>query len=239
MGTVVELCGLPGAGKSHLARRLRAALAGHGVVVHSPGDRVGPDVPRGRRLAGKLGMVTRHAMDEPGTSFGLATALRTAPGGDERAGALARWVAWAVAQRLVAEGGRRHGVSVLDEGVLQALWSIGLRSDVLPALRVLEAESAAWVTSSLVVVVEAPVDLVEQRLAARASRHSRTQRLGPAERRRELRRGADLLERLADWWECTAGPTSPVLRLGEPHRTEPVVSRVLERLEPVRRQQAV
>jgi predicted kinase len=238
MGTVVELCGLPGAGKSHLARRLRAALAEHGVVVHSPGDRVGPDVPRGRRLAGKLGMVTRQAMDEPGRSIGLATALRTAPG-DERVGALARWVAWAVAQRLVSDGARRHGVSVLDEGVLQALWSIGLRSDVRPVLRLLEADSAAWVTSSLVVVVEAPVDLVERRLAARASQHSRTQRLGPAERRRELRRGADVLERLADWWESTAGPTSPVVRLGEPHRTEPVVSRVLERLEPVRRQQAV
>ena len=158
--------------------------------------------------------------------------------------ALARWVAWTSTQRLAREAERAAGVAVLDEGVLQAIWSIGLRSDVHPVLRLLEQDRAGWTAPGLVLVVDAPVDVVERRLARRRSQHSRTQRLAPSERARELRRGRELLDLLADWWESTSGPAAPLLRLGDDHSTERVVGMIgdhldLEDLDPVPRQQRV
>jgi len=60
----------------------------------------------------------------------------------------------------------------------------------------------------LVVTVHASIDEIEDRLAARLSRHSRLQeRLDPIARRSELARGAELVGSLAAWWEHRApGP---------------------------------
>lgn len=238
VGRVVELCGLPGGGKSHLARRVCDALEGQGAAVHRPGLRIGPQVRGPRRLAGKLGLVTRAVLDEPGASLRLAAALHGAPGtgGPD---VLGRWVAWSCTQRLVTDARRLNGVTVLDEGVLQAIWSIGLRSDVAPVLRRLERDRASWAAPDLVVVVDASVDLVDQRLASRRSRHSRTQRLPPEERARELRHGAALLDRLADWWGSPAGPATPLLRVGDDHSTQRVVGMLAEHLGSAAGQQPV
>ncbi|HYJ68136.1 MAG TPA: hypothetical protein VEX15_10810, partial [Nocardioidaceae bacterium] len=51
----------------------------------------------------------------------------------------------------------------------------------------------------LLVVVEAPVGVIRERLAARSSRHSRTQRLDAESQIEELRRGRELLESVATW----------------------------------------
>ena len=50
----------------------------------------------------------------------------------------------------------------------------------------------------LLVVVQAPLDVLLRRLDDRPSRHSRTQRLAPDRRGAELERGLLLLDRLVD-----------------------------------------
>jgi hypothetical protein len=99
-------------------------------------------------------------------------------------------------------------VHLFDEGLLQALWSVGLRGDETPTLRVLEQRPGRYAMPDLVVAVHVSIDEIEDRLAARPSRHSRLQeRRDPIARRREFARGAELVGSLAAWWEHIApGP---------------------------------
>jgi hypothetical protein len=90
---------------------------------------------------------------------------------------------------------------VFDEGLLQALWSVGLRGDVRPTLRLLEMRPGMFTLPDLVVTVQASIDEIEDRLAARVSRHSRLQEhRDPIVRRKELARGAELAGSLVGWW---------------------------------------
>jgi hypothetical protein len=102
-------------------------------------------------------------------------------------------------------------VHVVDEGVLQALWSIGLRGKPESVLHTL-ASSQVWAGPDLVIVVAAPLEVVGQRLAARGSRHARTQFLDPVGQRTELEYGKWLLDRLVEWWRTnnTAGSLARV-----------------------------
>jgi hypothetical protein len=121
---------------------------------------------------------------------------------------LSRCVQWAITQRLLTSAAHSPGVHLFEEGLLQALWSVGLRGDVTSTLRSLEQRSGRYAMPDLVVTVHASIDEIEDRLAARLSRHSRLQeRLDPIARRRELARGAELVGSLAAWWEHRApGP---------------------------------
>jgi hypothetical protein len=205
-GFVVELFGLPGSGKSHFARELLRGLAEIGMPVNLPGARVGPAVPSLPRMARKLGLVAGQMLQRPVPSCIAMRSIVSAQ--HRRTEGLGRCVQWGVTQRLLASAGRAPGVHLFDEGLLQALWSTGLRGDVTPTLRVLEQRSGRSAMPDLVVVVYASIDEIEDRLAARHSRHSRLQEHhDPIVRRRELARGAELVGSLVAWWERIApGP---------------------------------
>jgi AAA domain len=205
-GFVVELFGLPGSGKSHFARELLRGSAEIEMPVNLPGAGVGPAVPSLPRMARKLGLVAGQMLQRPVPS---CIAMRSIVSAQRpRTEGLSRCVQWAVTQRLLTSAGRRPGVHLFDEGLLQALWSVALRGDVTPTLRVLERRSGRSAMPDLVVVVHASIDEIEDRLAARHSRHSRVQEHhDPIARRRELARGAELVRSLVAWWERVApGP---------------------------------
>ena len=71
--------------------------------------------------------------------------------------------------------------------------------DVGPVLAALDA-APRRTPADLLVVVRVPPEVALARLAARASRHSRTQLLDEPERLAELERGARLLDQLVVWW---------------------------------------
>ena len=198
----VELVGLPGSGKSRRARTLAGRLAERGVVVHQPQARLGPAVPTGRRLARKAVACGAAAVTAPvrtvQTVRGVVRSHQPGP-----ADLAARVVQLLVAQDVAARAARRAGVSIVDEGQVQALWSIGLRGDVGPVLAALDAGSRRR-PADLLVVVRVPPEVALTRLARRASRHSRTQGLDEHAGLAELRRGAALLDRLVDWWSAAA-----------------------------------
>ena len=231
-GLGVELAGIPGAGKSRLARVLAAGLAARGVVVHQPQEARGPSVPTGRRLARKSLACGAAALGDPATTARIVRAVVHSgqPGAGDVAG---RVVQWLVAQHLLSGTRRRGGVSLLDEGLVQCLWSIGLRGDVAP---VLEAAAASRRTSApdMVVVVRVPPELALARLTARPSLHSRTQLLPEHERLAELQRGTLLLDRLVEWLP-TARPSARVLsvsRAGDgPEDHEPLLDRICASLD--------
>jgi hypothetical protein len=208
-GVTVELAGIPGAGKSRLARTLATELAAAGIGVTQPQQRLGPSVPTARRLSRKLRACAAAAAADPGTTTRIVRAVLDSgqPGPRDVAG---RVVQWLVAQHVTARARPRDGVSIVDEGLLQCLWSIGLRGDVEPVLAAVAASRPSG-APDLVVVVRVPPEVALERLTVRASRHSRTQLLPERERLAELRRGDQLLGRLADWWAGEAALTAPVL----------------------------
>jgi hypothetical protein len=201
-GVTVELVGIPGAGKSSLAQALVADLAGRGVAVLEAQAALGPSVPVVRRLARKTVACAATALASPGTTVRVAGGVARSgqPGPGDVAGRLVQWL---VAQHGTARARRRDGVSILDEGVLQSLWSVGLRGDVTPLLTALDGSRGA-ASADLLVVVEVPPGTAQARLVARASQHSRTQLLAEDDRLAELERGAELLDRLVGWWSAGA-----------------------------------
>jgi thymidylate kinase len=197
-GLTVELVGVPGAGKSRLTRSLAGSLAERGVPVTQAQAPLGPAVPVAVRLARKAAAGAATALSAPRTTARLAGAvLRSGqPGPADVAGRLVQVL---VAAQVTARSRRREGVSLLDEGVVQALWSVGLRGDVTPVLAALDG---ARPSADLLVVVRVAPEVALARLAARPSQHSRTQLLAAGERLAELEHGARLLDRLVDWWSA-------------------------------------
>jgi hypothetical protein len=208
-GVSIELAGIPGSGKSRRVRALAAGLTARGVAVHQPQALVAPSIPSGVRSARKAVACGAAALGDPATTARIIRAV-VRSGQPEPADVAGRTVQWLVAQRTVVAARRREGVSILDEGLVQALWSIGLRGDVEPVLRALASRHRVP-TSDLVVVVRVPPELALARLTARTSRHSRTQHLAERDRLAELQGGARLLEHLVEWWSHAAlSPTRVV-----------------------------
>jgi hypothetical protein len=204
--SLVELLGLPGSGKTHIARSVVDALTRGGTSAFLGPVGVGPEDPPARRIARKVSMLGMRALMRPIHSTRAAAAICV--GQHAPADAMSRTLQWLVTQHALERAGRIDGLHVFDEGSLQALWSIGLRSD-RDRWRRLLADLAAgrltWVEPDIVVLVDAPRDVVSERLSTRTSAHSRTQRLSAAEMAAELRRGENLLDELATWWRVRRG----------------------------------
>lgn len=116
----------------------------------------------------------------------------------------------------------------MEEGLTQALWSIGSRGDVTEMLD--HASSAGHPSADVVVLVRAPIALVRRRLDERSSRHSRLQRVADDAIDEELARGEALLDRLVEWWRNARGSTGVLhVKDGSAGAVEELVRVVLAR----------
>ena len=180
---VVEFCGLPGSGKSSVAAHTCRALRSAGVEAYVADLAVSAAAARPARVVRRAGLALRQAVRGPSDAAQVAR-LVAATGQSPRDGAalLAQLLA---VQRLVARARRRNGVALLEEGLVQTLWSVALRSRVDCADE-LDRWLATTASPDLVVLVPGPSSL-----ARRLPR-----RRGPAGGGRELGDGRRLLDRL-------------------------------------------
>jgi AAA domain len=212
---VVELCGLPGAGKSTFAREVLASATQGSVRIRLPTEAIGPEVPRTRRIGRKLLLVTEETLRRPVPSADTMRRIAGSGQGGVRP-VSSRWVQWVATQRLMAVARSTPGVSVFDEGVTQALWSLGLRGDPSTTLAALGRTVGRWEHPDHIIVLDLPLEVIDRRLSERGSRHSRLQDVGDAAARRaELVKGRELLERLVDWWVEVLPSDVSVTRIGE------------------------
>jgi len=193
MGVVVELCGLPGSGKSALAAHTCTALLRLGVdavVADLPVSAAAPAWARIRRKV--LASALAAAAEPVATTRAGRGVARSRPAPRDGLGLLAQWL---TVQRLHQSARARPGVWLLEEGLVQTVWSLMLRAPARGAdpVGLLEVRPP-----DLLVVVQAPLDVLLRRLDDRPSRHSRTQRLAADRRGAELERGLLLLDRLVD-----------------------------------------
>lgn len=198
-GLFLEVAGLPGSGKSRLVRSLSAALTERGIPVRQPQARYGPTVPTARRLARKAVACTRVVARAPLPTVRLGRALLRSgqPGVADLAGRLVQLL---VAESAVSRS-RPAGVHILDEGVVQSSWSVGLRGNAAPVLDAV----GAWPTADLLVVLAVAPEVAADRLRLRRSRHSRLQQLPDDEALAVIRSGQKRLDELVEWWTTRPG----------------------------------
>lgn len=197
---VVEFCGLPGSGKSTIAMHTRNAIATRGLSCDVVDAGISASAARQRRVALRLRSSLRESTRHPLSTLDAASRI-AASGQESPRDAMAVLAQWLAVRDLVVRARRSGGLHLLEEGMLQTLWTLLLRARNDPSRR-LWRSSPLGSRSDLIVMVDTPVTLVQGRLEARESRHSRTQRLPAGLLRPELDRGRELLERLVS--------TSPV-----------------------------
>jgi len=194
-GVVVEFAGLPGAGKTTLAHSTHQALLAAGVSSRLSDASISASAPFSSRARRRLALAGAELCRHPKHGVGALHAIRRLRPVSSR-DALAGAVQWLAVQGLEARATRTAGVHVLQEGLVQTLWTLALRArgSHLELVRMLGRR--AYSPDHLLVVVDAPPELVSTRLATRTSRHSRTQLLAAPQRAAELALGQELLREI-------------------------------------------
>jgi hypothetical protein len=196
---VVEFLGLPGVGKSHATRLVAARVEALGTPAQSTGLRINHEVGAWRRRLTKSGICAEEAIGRPRSSLRVVRSLRRS-GQRAPLDVIRLSYNWLFVSRLLRRARTRPAIELLDEGIFQLLWSIGFAgaegsirecSDTL-----LRGPTSVVALPRVVVLVDAPPELVQARLAARGSRAGRVDRMESNQHPAALQRGLDLLAEL-------------------------------------------
>jgi hypothetical protein len=236
---VVEFVGLPGVGKSHATRLVAARLAAVGTPARSSALRINYELGRWRRVLYKSGICVAEALGRPGRAARVGRAL-IGSGQQSRVDVVRFLYNWLFLAGLLrrARTRPRPAVELLDEGIYQLLWSIGFAGGERVirdcSSTFLKGPAPAVPMPDVVVVVEAPLGLIQARLASRKSRAGRLDRMEAAERQAALVRGADLLtellsENLGPGGEVS-GPLLRRVRNGGPSELDADVAALVDEL---------
>ena len=223
---VVELCGLPGAGKTTIAHAVAALLRRDGVDATVVDHRVSAATPRPLRVLRKAVAAARDLAADP---LQESRAAKVLGANQSRArDKVAVPVQWWVTKRLVVQSRTGGGVAVLEEGLVQGLWTAGLDSQG-PSSAELVRFACTGALPDLVVHVDIPPLLAVERLTSRRSQHSRVQRLSPPEQVGVLQRGDDLLRALLQEWKGRELSDVVVVRGDADHQSIARLADVLRR----------
>ena len=173
---IIELCGIPGAGKSFLARQLVAEFRRRGrsgTLILEP---VGPSRPKWERVLRRSVRAGAELTAHPVSSLAAVVAIATS-GQPSKRDVAARSVNWLVLQRGLRRARRMNGVHLVDQGLVQELCSIGYRGDPSRMLSRSDPGPSRLGPDHLVIVDVDPV-LAGHRLGQRAGSQSRIERDG-------------------------------------------------------------
>jgi energy-coupling factor transporter ATP-binding protein EcfA2 len=195
---VVELCGLPGSGKTTLAAALQRLLTDRGIACRIADHGISAAVPPHRRTMRRVWHASVAAGTDPGWATESAQRFISVRNRSARDNA-ATLVQWLAVADLIRTARHAPGVNLLEEGLVQTAWTLLLRShqslESFDPRQLFQAVPPV-AHSDLVLVVDVPVRMAADRLAGRSSMHSRTQLLPAEQRLTELRRGGALLDLL-------------------------------------------
>ena len=172
---IVEFAGLPGVGKSTLSHAAAAALRESGEIVTEPTREIIHDPRRQRRkFVLAAGTLARHPVSS------LAAIRQIFVSGQNSLrdfGATAFNFLYVC--RLIEIYRKTPGIHFVDQGCVNALWSIGYSASRSPAfarLNEIGQDCCGGQISDLVVLVEARRSTVAERLRARPGAQSRLER---------------------------------------------------------------
>jgi GTPase SAR1 family protein len=193
---VIEFFGLPGAGKTTLSRRLTQLLRNEGVKVNHPNDDMISLKEGMRRKIHKLPYIIKEPLFHPVQSLRAALAIN---GSCQRSVAdfskvLVNW--WYVTAILRSPKTRMH-FSVLDQGVFQALWSIVLTGKTLDSFNHFgDLLLKSSFLPQIVVLVEARIPTLLERLIQREGSNSRLEKVSLMEQKQLVLRGLILCRQI-------------------------------------------
>ena len=199
---IIELCGVPGSGKSTVAHALVAELRRRGHAASLPLEEVSPRRSRGDRLRRKLRRAAAEIAGHPQASARTVQAVRRSHQPTRRDVAI-RSLNWLVLRAAMRRASTTPGFHVFDQGLVQELCSLGFAGDAASVIDIADP-GVALLAPDLIVVVESDLGLADLRLAARPGRESRVEAAG-AGRRRELERQAELVEAMLASWTAQFG----------------------------------
>jgi hypothetical protein len=169
----IEFLGLPGSGKTTIARELVHLLRNHEVTVCFSRDVMGDDLPLWRRTPQRVALVSRAMVSEPNKMFGATRNLTP----QQRLGrnAVKSW--WNFLSVLAMHSCQDdQSMLVADQGVAQGIWSARVHHGPMAApLNIVSAQFEQWIERTLFIHVDAPPEIARARLARRAERTSRFQ----------------------------------------------------------------
>jgi len=170
----IEFMGLPGSGKSTIAAHLESDLRQQGFKTVSRSAELADNYPFLWRHWRRLLRVVRNAarcrrlyID----AFKIITDSRQKSHWDR---AKVTWNLWSVMALMTDCRAAGDSVTIIDQGLFQAIWSIQLSSSKeLSAAAWGKLLSAAGIADVLVVNVQSEIPIVSNRLVARASKRTR------------------------------------------------------------------
>jgi hypothetical protein len=173
----VEFVGLPGAGKSEVSRAAARVLRARNLPVSEPSYELDHATPPARRLVSKLWLAARGWARSPRESrFWMQTLVEAQDDGPNWLRAVA--MNWFYLMGSLQRWSAVPGIHVFDQGLLQALWSVGYaarRPDII-STRLLSRLDRALPPRALVVLVDAGVPTILKRLEQRPAGRSRLER---------------------------------------------------------------
>lgn len=174
----MEFVALPGAGKSSVSHKVAGYLSQRGLFVTEPVRALSDRSRWGARLRGYLGKslhVARELLTHPRCSFRSLRAIR-----DTEQPTLSVLVGvgvnWLMQCSLLRSRRAIAAIHLFDEGIFQALWSIGLEGRRGAVRYVGSMVGPSFPLPEVVAVIEADLRSVQHRLATRAGGESRADR---------------------------------------------------------------
>lgn len=169
---LVEFAGLPGAGKTTLARHVARLLREQGYLAEEPLRAF-----TGRFWGRGTPHVLKYLRSHPGAAWRALRAIRRTRQQTLR-DAMKVSHHWLFLHALMDECRHSDCVGVFDQGIVQALWSIALKAEDGALARFLSSVRPRVCLPDMVILVEVRPDTAAQRLGARPYGGSRLER-GP------------------------------------------------------------
>jgi glycosyltransferase involved in cell wall biosynthesis len=173
--TAIEFFGLPGSGKTTVARAVMTQLRDKGYAVSFSGETMGDHLPIWRRSLRRLRLIARELASRPGLLLRSIARLGAGPAGP-RDRIKSVWNYCSVLAMSIRHSRSRHEVLVLDQGLVQALWTGQMHRRQNPSDEVDPAlVDADWFQRCLFVHVQATQRVARSRLQRRRQQTSRMQ----------------------------------------------------------------
>lgn len=169
---LVEFFGLPGSGKSTLSKKVAALLTKQGVTVREATHTLNNETGKLSRVVRKASHIVRYVIARPRAA--IRTTLQIYRTRQQSLGDVVRICCNSLFVRSVtARYQYADAVVLIDEGIAQALWSIGLRAQSQEWLNLVLRDETLKGGPDMLVFVQAGQAAIKGRLAGRRQKVSR------------------------------------------------------------------